>query len=351
MQPDLQVPICFFMPIDRYPAVIPEQIETYQTEFKDDIYAWTLQTYVYLKNSGLSCSLVREMPQAGIVVAHRDCLVPDNYLNPHPDVLLVCIQSNRQRLSYAQLHVVQNPYLAKQITQGYFIPPWSTPGLQPRDPKRGDRFENVVYIGHLNDLATELKHYSFRERVRSLGLSWQVQIHNPFDYSNVDAVLAVRNFSPAIDHQTEHFISESAIKLHDAWLAGVPVILGHECAYQFMRQQELDYLEANQVEDVVSILNRLQTDLDFRQATIRAGKLRVQSITQQSLVAKWHHFFEQVAIPSYQEWCSRSSIDRSNALEQHKADIDQRNQQLEARQQVISQLRTAASPYDLGEKP
>jgi hypothetical protein len=346
------VPISFFMPVDRFPEVIPEEINPDQEGFQDDIYAWTLQTYFYLRGSGFFCALVKEMPEEGIIIAHRDCLVPDNYLQPNPNVLLVCIQSDRQRLSYAQIHVVQNPDLAKQITHGYFIPSWPTPALKPRDSHRGNRFENVVYLGHLNDLATELKQYGFRERLRSLGLKWEVKIHDYCDYRDVDVVLAVRNFCPEINRQTESFIHQSAIKLCDAWRAEVPTILGHECAYQFIGQPDLDYLAVNSVEDVVSTLTRLRDDPDFRQAIVRQGKIsRSQGFDCQSLTDEWRSFLETVAIPSYQQWRSLSEVERWVALEQHKANIEQKNQVLELRQHTLSQLRADALPYDLSEQP
>lgn len=348
---DSQVPISFFMPINRFPEVIPEHIDTYQNSFKDDIYAWTLQTYVYLRSSGFPCSLVKKMPQEGIVVAHRDCLVPDNYLEPNSNVLLVCIQSNRQRLSYAQIHVVQNPYLARQIQNTHFIEPWTTPALQKRDANRGDRFENVVYVGHLNDLATELKQYAFREQVRSLGLKWRVQIHNCFDYADVDVVLAARNFCPNVKQQTENFIHESAIKLCDAWLAEVPAILGHEGAYQFMRQQDLDYLEVDSPENVIYALKKLRDHPDLRQAIIQNGKIRSQEFDHKVLTAKWRSFFETVAISNYQTWCSLSKVERCKALEEHKASIDHINQATELQQLTLAQLRALALPYDLNEKP
>lgn len=149
--------IYFYIPKERWPTdKIPEDPSQYgqfqrskHTNFGGD-YSWTLQTYLHLKANGFPCELTATLPSQGIVLSHR-YLLPSN-LQPKPELLLVCMQSDRGRHPYAQLHVVQNPRqeIPKRpftLWESYFISHWPQAGLIPRDPKRGDRFENVAYFG------------------------------------------------------------------------------------------------------------------------------------------------------------------------------------------------------------
>ncbi|NES04757.1 MAG: glycosyltransferase [Okeania sp. SIO2F4] len=40
----------------------------------------------------------------------------------------------------------------RKLWGSYFIPHWSQPGLIPRNPKRGDGFENIVFFGREQNL-------------------------------------------------------------------------------------------------------------------------------------------------------------------------------------------------------
>ena len=84
---------------------------------------------------------------------------------------------------------------------------------------------------------------------------------------------------------------------------------------------------------------------------IQNGISKSQEITHHALTNEWRNFFETTAISRYQKWCSLPRMDRCKALEQHKADIDQKNQILEVQQRTLSQFKASSLPYDLSEKP
>jgi hypothetical protein len=142
---------------------------------------WTLQTYLRLRAVGFCCGLAREIPAEGIVVAHRDFLPTD--LRPSRRQLMVCLLADRNRGGsrghhpYAQIHVVQNPHddfltHASPGWRAYYMPQWPQPGLLPRDPDRGDRFEVAAFFGYEHNLASELRN----PQVRVLGLLAQAAI-------------------------------------------------------------------------------------------------------------------------------------------------------------------------------
>lgn len=349
------ISVKFFLPVDRFPQTIPNQFNTYHEDFQDDIYAWTIQTYVQLKNSGFPCELVGEMPPAGLVVAHRDCLKPDNYLSPDPNIFFVCIQSTRERLAYAQIHVVHNPLLAQQILSTHdldvhYIEAWPTPGLRPRDPDRGNRLENIAYLGHLEDLAPELKRYGFHQQLQALGLTWHVLPHNPGDYTNIDGIVAVRHLQTEVMRQTDHFIHHSGQKLCDAWLADVPIITGPESAYQALGTNHDNYCEVNHADEIVQQLKQLRDNPEQYRERIENGRTKAQSINRQALTHQWQQFLEHVAIPSYQKWCLLSESDRVAALATNRSMVDQRNRTVVLKQTELQTLKANDLPYDLSEK-
>lgn len=296
-------PIYFYLPQENWLNDMPTKPDVYWEEFGRGIYCWTLQTYLYLKADGFPCTLVGNIPEEGIVIAHRDSFPYE--LKPSPKVLMVCIKPDRNPHPYAQLQVVQNPQDAKNLKNSYYIPLWRQPGLIPRNPERGDRFENIGYFGITSNLAPELKSASWSKQLEELGLNWQIVPRNRwYDYSNIDAIVAVRNF------QQQDYTQKPATKLYNAWHAGIPAILGKESAFQSERKNELDYFEVSSVEDAISILKRLREHPQLCQNVKENCEIRAKETAPQNIVKQWGSFLTQIAIPNYYKWL--------NAPEWHK---------------------------------
>lgn len=294
-------PIYFYLPQEKWLDDMPEKPDIYWEEFGRGIYAWTLQTYLYLKADGFPCSLVGSIPNEGIVVGHRDSF--PYKLRPTAKILMVCIKADRNPHPYAQLHVVQNPQEAKKSKDSYYITHWRQPGLIPRSSERGDRFENIGYFGITSNLAPELKSPFWSKQLEELGLNWEIIPRNRwYDYSNIDAVVAVRNF------QQQDYIEKPATKLYNAWHAGIPAILGKESAFQVERKTEFDYFEVSSVEDAVNVLKRLRDNPQLCEKVRENGKIRGQEIEPQNVVRQWRSFLTNVALLKYIEWCRSSRL-------------------------------------------
>lgn len=291
---------------------MPASVDDNWNGFGIGIYAWSLQTYLRLQADNFPCELVGELPTEGIVLVHRNCLRAHHNLKPGPKLLLICIKAELKQYIYAQLHVVQNPLEMLLLKDSYYLPHWPQPGLIPRDLRRSDRFENVAFFGHEANLAPELMHPSWQKQLDALGLRWQPVINRNRwddyseidtrwnDYSKIDAIVAVRSF----DRQ-QSFQTKPATKLYNAWLAGVPAVLGSESAYQAERKSELDYLEVASPTDVISALKRLRDDPALRRAIVSNGQVRAQAIQPSSLTARWRNFLENIAVPTYSRWCAK----------------------------------------------
>ncbi len=314
--------VYFYIPQTKLPSEkLPENPESYWqwqlsvgTNNSGD-YGWTLQTYLYLKSNGLRCELTTSLPDEGILLSHRP-LLPNNF-KPTSKLLIICVQGDRKRHPYAQLHVVQNPL--QQVPKGlfklwesYFIPYWPQPGLIPRDPTRGDRFENVAFFGREQNLIHELRLPLWHKTLGDLGLRWQIcnsaELWN--DYSEADVVVAVRKFGYSWDHTWK-----PANKLYNAWLAGVPAILGLESAYQAERKSELDYLEVASYQELISAIKRLKADRELRRAIAENARVRAEEINPNQIVKRWQDFLKNRAVPAYESWCRASESQRERFLQ------------------------------------
>lgn len=293
--------IYFLYPKEGFHPDMPMVADQYWYNDSPDLpfgmYASIVQTYLYLKEAGFPCELVTEMPKTGIVISHYRS-IPFHF-KPNPKLLVVCYKANYILHPYAQLHVVLNPQEPKHIMPCYYIPHWRQTGLIARDPERGDRFENIGYFGLPRNLAKELRSPDWADRVKELGLNWQVVPPEKWnDYREADAVVAVRDF------KSYDFTHKPALKLYNAWHAHVPAILGVETAYRSERQSELDYIEVTSPEGILQALQRLRDDKDLRQAMIEHGKERAKATSSEVLTKQWQTFLEEVAVPAYERWCA-----------------------------------------------
>jgi hypothetical protein len=264
-------------------------------------YDWTLQTYLHLKAKNFPCELISEIPESGIIVAHREFL-PDN-LKPSPSLLLICIKADKDAHPYAQIHIVQNPQdeLTKRAAlfgTAYYMPHWPQPGLIPRDSARGSRFENVAFYGVTGTLAPELQQPLWEKQLSDLGLYWEiVDLKRWHDYSQTDVIVAVRSFNG------NTHTSKPPSKLYNAWHAGIPAILGCESAYRNERKSKLDYIEVTSLQETIAALQCLGDDEQLRQAMVENGFRRAQERGTARITAQWCHFLTDIATPAYDRWC------------------------------------------------
>jgi len=287
----------------------PQEIAgRFASEHRPGHYVWTVKTWAQLRLAGFDCRLTDRLPDAGIVVAHRHWL--RNTMWPKRDQLFVCIVADFYRHPFAQWHVVQNRddrLLARPSPAwpANFLPHWSETGLIPRDAARGERFENVAYYGQPERLAPQLRDARFARRLREHGFDFRIVERERWnDYSNTDAVLAVRSFAAL------PFYKFPPSKLYNAWFAGVPALLGRESAYRAERRSALDYFEVTSTEEVLGTLLRLREDRALREAAAGNAALRAREVQPARLAEQWIAFLTTQAIPAWRQWRERSATSR-----------------------------------------
>jgi hypothetical protein len=300
-------PIHFYLP-EPIPADMPQSPRVYWAGFRGHmrggVYAWTVQTFQWLHESGLNCQLTNQLPTEGILVAHRKSL-PRNFVPP-PKVLFVCLRADATFHPFAHLHIVLTQRAVSRWYPSAYMPHWPQPGLIPRDPARGDRWENAAFFGDHACIAREMQSDQWTSTLRELKLNWQhVPPEKWHDFSEVDVVVAIRDFVGK-----HHYANKPATKLFNAWHAGVPAVLGRESAYREQRQNDLDYLEAATLADLLAALRCLRDHPDLRRSMVAHGRQRARETDPAVIVARWRDFFATVATPAYEKWRAASAPQR-----------------------------------------
>ncbi|MBX3729714.1 MAG: hypothetical protein KF858_11060 [Candidatus Sumerlaeia bacterium] len=267
--------------------------------------AWTLYPYLLASQAGLDCRLSTDLPKEGILVASA-CSIPITW-KPPTELTFVCTVADSPRRPYAQVLVYQN---AAQVGETgvsrmtglpleRFLRHPPQADLIPRDPTREARFERVGYFGKPANLAAELRSAQWAATLASRGIEWVCMGPTTWhDYSDVDAVVAIRSMGTA--HLHDH---KPATKLYNAWLAGVPAVLGAESAYRAERRSPLDYLEADSVPTILTALDRLRTDAALRAAMIAHGRARATAeLAPEQLRAGWLEILTRVAPETHMRW-------------------------------------------------
>lgn len=302
---DFQPPVYFLYPPGVSGAAVPETVD--QFAYHPGNYVWTVNTYGHLSRLGFRCHLTDRLPEEGIVVTHREFF--RNGMVPGPRHLFVCVVADFYRHPFAQMHVVQNardPMLVRRSRAwpAAFVPLWPESGLIPRDPKRGDTFTNVSYFGLPTRLAPQLRSERFAALLREHGFNFRiVDRHRWNDYSDTDAVLAVRSFA----HVSYHKFPPT--KLYNSWIAGVPALLGRESAYQAERRSDYDYFEVGSVDEILSTLQRLRDNPALREVVARNCAERAAGVSPDRIAKKWIKVLTAAA-PAYASWQQQSALHR-----------------------------------------
>jgi hypothetical protein len=291
-------PICFLLPEpDWVLEALPTSIAGYwqwqgsaaQLTPYWGRYHWVLQTYLYLKDAGLQVVLRNTMPSRGVIITHFDCV--DYGYRPTPEQYLVIMLVDREvPHPRARLHVLHNPLQRLPLGLRHrYMPPWPQIGLIPRDPVRGDRFETLGYFGYPHNLHADIIGESFQREIADLGLRMFVPPPAAWhDFSEVDCVMAVRNFGRDTTH-----LNKPSLKLLNAWLAEAPAILGHEAAYRSEGQPGSGYLEATTPTELLGAIRLLRDDPARRRALVDHGRMAVRNFAVDQTVQRWRRLLLQ----------------------------------------------------------
>ncbi|NES22784.1 MAG: glycosyltransferase family 1 protein [Symploca sp. SIO3E6] len=310
----LKYPVYFVCKdIEKWPELIncdrlPSSLESLFDRCTEGVHVWSVQPYIYLKQHGLDVHLV---PRC---VPGKICVAPIHYLGlkdlPFNSYVVACRLDSARPEICEQQTVINELCLIKSTD--HFLPQWVQPNLKPRDQSRGSKLENLVFKGSLNNLFEPFRSPEFMERLQSLGIRLtctpqapkEVQIKDWSDYTQADALIAVRNLTKY------DYTVKPAAKLLNAWSAGCPAILGEEPAYQALRKSELDYIEVRSPDEVIAALSRLKNNPELYLAMVENGLKRAQEFTPYQISLLWRNLLAGSVTEGYEKWLKQSVVQK-----------------------------------------
>lgn len=270
---------------------------------------WVYGTYYRLKQKGVrGIHLVSSLPQKGIVVmpSHQAKLMQVY----SKDLFIISTLADSPPRFYTHLNVSQNPYQSSLYPNllGFpiwkHIPHWPQPGIVPRQTERGARFDTIGFFGDRTGIPAELLGEEFARELAALGMRLKVDDATFNDYSDVDAVVAVREFSD------EPFFYKPASKLVNGWLAGVPVIGGADSAFSALRRSPLDYLLVKSKAELLAALQTLKASPELRRQMVQNGRQRVQALSEEAILHQWEELLFNEAQTHYRTWLKKNAVER-----------------------------------------
>jgi hypothetical protein len=271
--------------------------------------AWVLQTFLRFREAGRDAVLTAH-PHAPWVVFHAKHWRSLERERPDDGSFLVGVRGDVRSPPNADFEIVQNRHAADG-SRRFFLPHWPQPGLVERGAERGDRVRRAAFKGHSESLHAGLRDPSWAAALSRLGVEWEAdETHSRArqaerlrwpDYREVDVLVALR---PPDRRLHPH---KPATKLYNAWLAGVPAVLGPELAYRAERQSELDYLEAADPEQALAAVARLAAEPGLYRAMVSHGRQRAAAVTPPRILARWEDLLfrelpERAADPRARAW-------------------------------------------------
>jgi len=323
-------PVTFFYPypddLAQLDAVELDDWRFWSETWRERRRAWSLRTYLCLKQAGHEVAISATPPEQGTVVIGPEMKMRRAFLSApwrqRRNVRVVAIRADLPRCTFADAEIVQNGFF-HDGDRIIHIPHWPQPGLVPRDPNRGTNIRNIAFKGYAKNLHDVFSSPTWATFTDKHNVELQAatekggQTGDPIrwhDYQEADLVLALRP-----DLQSS-YVDKPASKLFNAWHAGVPALLGPEIAFREWRESELDYIEVSSLSDVMKGIESLIEHPDRYQAMVEHGKQRAQEVTRDTITERWAQvLFEK--IPARQSQTARTVIQRLPTPVQRIANI------------------------------
>lgn len=247
---------------------------------------WIVQTGLLLKKySNYNIKFVSSGISGEICVYHY------NYAHVKYGVhksYSVVVRADRPPVNLADISIEQNPSI--KITKSVkYIPHWPQPGIISRDSSRKNHVHKVAYVGSSQYIPSYIKNDKFLEHLSKKNIDFIYMVDgNWLNYKDVDVLIAVRDVPESV------LATKPASKLVNSWIAGVPIILGSESAYRAIRQSDFDYLEANNLEELLLCIDMLASNSDLYVKILKNAETRRKEYALANVVKIWIDFFESI---------------------------------------------------------
>jgi len=293
---------------------LPKNLDSYFVKLLSGHDIWTTQTFLFLKKSGLPVHLSPH------VVPGEICVL-DYYqfnLSSIPKLLqsyIIGIRTDTPKPYLCNETIVINRRVSEN-GKHHYVDHWPQPIMVKRDKTRNAKIENIEFKGRKTNLWPPLQKESFISELRGLKANYVVTTEDEIvdeeklyrqwgDYRTCDILVALRNM-------TEYDANlKPALKLINAWHAGVPALLGPEPAYQALRKSEYDYIEIKSSKDIISAIEFLKENPEFYLKMIENGKKRAEAFSIEKIVDQWENILRSSVYSGYEKWKQRNVLERT----------------------------------------
>lgn len=263
---------------------------------------WIALSHARLRDTDVDVRLDNHVPDDGIAVFYAgDKRMAWTAARRGSRALLVAVRSDRNPVGFADIEVVQNAASADGA-RAFHVPHWPQPGLLPRDPARGNVPRTLLFPGTPQNLHPGFRAQPWQDFLHARGLEFRCHYATPqgappawHDYRDIDVMLAIRPSGATLVR------NKPAWKLFNAWLAGVPAILGPESGYRELREGPLDFIEATGPDDVMTAIDRLLADPALYAAMVDNGHVHGRAYTDAATVQAWRALDAEVLQPVWHE--------------------------------------------------
>ncbi|WP_373356090.1 glycosyltransferase [Pseudoroseicyclus sp. CXY001] len=306
--PELTVPVHFVaperchwpeMPAEGPARALPEEVLAGKCNAAVD--PWTLRIFHDLR---LHSSLVTLGSRTRADAINVSLLWDFGRKALRPGHFVVLTQSDGYPSPLADVLIRQND-VEPDGARSFHIPHTPQPGLVPRDPARGDRVEVLAFKGDRVNLDARFRSEGFLAELARRGVVLRTDFQAADgrqdwgDYSDVDCVLAVRDLTLA------DAANKPASKLTNAWMAGVPALLGPEPAFQSLRRDPLDYIEVRSPADVLAAIDRLQGEAGLYRRMVENGRARAVDYALPAVLTRWITLLNGPIAAAWARWKAR----------------------------------------------
>jgi len=252
---------------------------------------WSYLTYLRLKKFGYpDIGYSNEIVSGAVNVGASSAMSIAGFKkgNRYKDTVYVVIRADKYYASSTHLSIVQSPQHALKYKNSYYINHWPQPGLVPRK-KNSHVIEKIGLAGKPKHYATKKYQERFLKDMSDRGIEIVHLDRSRWnDYSDIDIMLAVREFNKKI------ITHKPASKLVNGWKANVPVICNPESTYRWIGNRGEDFLEVEDYRQLIDAIDFLSDNSKLYQQIIEKGAKKASVFTNEKVCLEWIDLFEGI---------------------------------------------------------
>ncbi|WP_264553462.1 hypothetical protein [Flavobacterium sp. N2038] len=286
----------------------------------DGLDHWITTTFFALKMEFEEITIGPEIPLEGVIVFHRRYFPAK--IKPTINQFFLCLHIDSGRHSYAQWHIVHNPYqdkfflFPKLITDflfGFsktkFICGWPQHNMIPREISRKRDLKTISFHGNIENIPKEVISDDFNMFLKNNNLELKIKAEPESwnDFSDSDLSFCFRSFD------NEKYYFKPYLKITNSLLAGVPVVSGYDSSSVYFHNNYVTIpLVRNISELKVLILQIVEKKYDPI-GQLEEFEKHKNKFVRNEIQKKWILLLKQVE-QDYNKWMSSSNNKRTAFL-------------------------------------